>query len=174
MAFEAGRKKWLWRLPWIVLLSIVAIRAVRSYNFDAPRTIPRDDLAFVQLDGAPLPRSLVADKTLVVNFWAPWCPPCRLEIPWLQHLQNQNTGSVLVIGVVADSSEYAHAQAFMAARGVNYTLVRDTAEVERLFGAVSGLPTTFYITRSGAVAHMVSGLIPEALMSHYVKDTMRQ
>ena len=172
MAVESHTKQWLWRIPWILLLAFIALRFVRSYDFHAPKAISRQTLAFVDLQGAPLPETLTGGKTLVVNFWAPWCPPCRLEIPWLQHLQNENAGNLLVIGVVADPDEYSKAQAFMAARGVNYILVRDTPEVEGVFGAVSSLPTTFYVTRSGSVAHTVSGLIPEPLMAHYAKDAM--
>ena len=116
------------------------------------------------LDGNPIPPAAYQGKAILLNFWAPWCPPCRLEIPWLQKLQDQNRGKLVVVGVVADPSEYAHAAAMMRQKGITYLLVRDSADVRAAFGEISVLPTSFYVTPTGRVVHTTRGLVPEPLM----------
>ena len=44
------------------------------------------------LDGTTIPNEDIKGQAVVLNFWAPWCPPCKMEIPWLQRLQNENIG----------------------------------------------------------------------------------
>jgi len=50
------------------------------------------------LDGNPISPSAYEGKAILLNFWAPWCPPCRMEIPWLQKLQNEDRGELVVVG----------------------------------------------------------------------------
>ena len=77
---------------------------------------------------------------------------------------------MVVIGIVADPGKYLQAQTFMTSRGVTYILARETPSVDDIFGAVDGLPTTFYINATGKVVHTARGLIPEILAKHYVNQ----
>lgn len=124
------------------------------------------------MDGTPLPDSLVRGKAVVLNYWAPWCPPCRIETPWLQSLQSSHPRDLLVIGVVADPDQYQQAKLFMQKQGVSYPIVRETSAMDAAFGHIEGLPTTFYISSKGKVLHTASGLIPQLLMQHYVSDAI--
>ena len=124
------------------------------------------------LDGKPIAPVVYQGKAMVVNFWAPWCAPCRLEIPWLQKLQAENGGRLVVVGVVADAREYAHAEAMMRQKGVTYLLAQDSPELDRTFGSPAALPTSFYLTPSAHVAHTVSGIVPQYMMRKYADDAM--
>jgi thiol-disulfide isomerase/thioredoxin len=130
------------------------------------------NFGLIGLDGKPIHSSDLAGKAIVLNFWAPWCPPCKMEIPWLQSLQDADRGKLVVIGVVADPKEYDHAAAFMKAKDVNYLLVQDSDALESAFGSVGSLPTTFYITPTHHVVHTVSGLAPEYMMKRYAHDAI--
>ncbi len=168
------RHRWLARLPVLLVLAFVMFRFIQIHRLHAPKQIDRTTLALVNLDGTPIPAAKTLGKAIVLNYWAPWCPPCKLEIPWLQRIQDRHPNDLVVVGVVADPDEYTHAQAFMASRGVSYTLVRETPALDNIVGAVSSLPTTFYIRGSGRVVHATSGLVPEPLMKRYAADALNQ
>jgi cytochrome c biogenesis protein CcmG/thiol:disulfide interchange protein DsbE len=160
-------KSWRRRIPSIalaILFAFVLWRFAALWFSHSPARVDLGSLHLVQLDGTPVPPAALAGKALVVNFWAPWCPPCRMETPWLQHLQTREAGRLLVVGVVADPGEYQHAQRMMRKEGVTYLLVRDTSDVQAAFGSITELPTSFYVAPSGAVVHTTHGLVPEPLM----------
>jgi len=158
---------------------IVFVAALLAYRFVPRRAAapsPANAVAFTLtgLDGNPISPSVYKDKAVLLNFWAPWCPPCRMEIPWLQKLQNENRARLVVVGVVADPDQYAHAAAFMRQRGITYLLAQDSPSLERAFGDPSALPTSFYISPSSHVVHSVTGLVPEYTMHRYVAEAIRQ
>jgi thiol-disulfide isomerase/thioredoxin len=155
---------------WVALLLIFGVAAYRFVRLQSGASPTRVDLRSVTLEGLngqPISTATLSGKALLVNFWAPWCPPCRMEIPWLQQLQERKAGKLLVLGVVADPSQYDKAEEFMRARGVTYLLLRDSPSLEAALGGTSALPTSYYIAPSGAVLHVIRGLIPEALMARY-------
>jgi thiol-disulfide isomerase/thioredoxin len=129
------------------------------------------EVALENLDGSPLPRRVTEGKAVLVNFWAPWCGPCRAEMPWLERLQTEHP-EIAVIGVEDDPDEYRNAGILAAQTGIHYPLVRATRPVLSTFGHVVLLPTTLYISRSGKVLHTVNGVVPEALMIRYAQDAI--
>ncbi len=165
-------RRWLMQLPAWVILAFFAFRFIQLHQINAPKQIDRSTLALVNLDGTSMGEAATAGKAIVLNYWAPWCPPCKLEIPWLQHIQDLHPDDLAVVGVVADPDQYKHAQAFMISRGISSTLARETPALDHVVGVVSALPTTFYISASGRVAHATSGLIPEPLMKRYAADAL--
>ena len=165
---------WLRRLPAIALLCCISFLYLRRITLKSPANVALSSLHLVDLNGNSMPDSALQGKAILLNYWAPWCPPCRLEIPWLQQLQTANPQNLLVIGVVADDSQYKQAAAFMKQRGISYPLVRETPSLQASFGDITGLPTTFYLSSQGKVVHAVRGLTPQLLMDHYVADIIRE
>ncbi len=163
---------WSRRAPAIMLLGFLSFLYIKRQLIKIPERVDMATLGLIDVDGVPLPDSLVRRKAVVLNYWAPWFPPCRMETPWLQKLQAAYPKHLLVVGVVADSDQYQQAKAFMRKHGVSYPIVRETSSIDSLFVHVAGLPTTFYISSKGKVLHTASGLVPELLMEHYVKDTI--
>jgi thiol-disulfide isomerase/thioredoxin len=166
--------RWLLWVASALLLVAAAFRVVRLHSGATPERVDLRSVTLEELDGQPVPLASLSGKALIVNFWAPWCPPCRLEIPWLQHLQDSSAGRLLVLGVVADPGQYDRARAFMQARGVRYLLLRDSPSLEGAFGGISALPASFYVAPSGIVVHASRGLIPEPLMAYYARRARNQ
>jgi cytochrome c biogenesis protein CcmG/thiol:disulfide interchange protein DsbE len=123
------------------------------------------------LDGSRFPVEKLEGRAVMINFWAPWCGPCRREIPWLKRLQAEHP-DLVVIGVEDDPEVLQQAVSMASSEQIQYPLVQNSDAVRAEFGHVVELPTTLYVSRSGKVLHTVGGLIPEALMEHYAKDAL--
>jgi thiol-disulfide isomerase/thioredoxin len=144
---------------------------LRTVHYSAPSHVQMSSLPLENLDGTPFPQQTTAGKAVLVNFWAPWCGPCRSEIPWLQRLQEANP-DLVVIGIEDDPDEFRNAGILAAQTKITYPLVRTSGAVRSVFGHVVLLPTTLYVSRSGKVVHTVGGVIPELLMKHYASDAL--
>ncbi len=117
------------------------------------------------MDGTVVHSEDLAGKVVLVNFWATWCTPCRLEMPALQklHAEKESAGLV-VLGISQDRGSRGGVAEFLAERDITYPVAYDTREIERAFGGVSMLPTTFLIDRRGVIRHQVFGFFaPPAL-----------
>ncbi len=157
----------------LVVIVLVAHHLIPA-RAAAPTAANAKSFTLQGLNGEPIEPSAYAGKAVVLNFWAPWCPPCKLEIPWLQKLQEANRGRLVVVGVVADPETYARAAAMMRQKGITYLLAQDTPSLEQAFGNPSALPTSYYLSSSSHVVHRVSGLVPEYIMRRYAADAMGQ
>lgn len=108
------------------------------------------------LDGRELALSELRGKPVVMNFWASWCVPCRLEMPILSSAAQRYRGRVQFLGVnVLDRP--AQAKAFVRRLGVTFPSVVDEegGVLERY--RVVGLPTTVFLTRSGRILEVHAG-----------------
>ena len=93
------------------------------------------------LDGDTLRSTDLAGKVVVVNFWATWCVPCRLEVPSLQKLHERHLGEDLVVlGLSVDVGGEAAIREYLRERGVTYPVARATDAQRRAFGAEERVP----------------------------------
>ncbi|GAC1693091.1 MAG: hypothetical protein NVS9B5_35540 [Terriglobales bacterium] len=150
----------------LVLYRVVSIRHVRG-----PESGIIPSITMRTLDGQQISPENLRGKAILLNFWATWCGPCRLEVPWLQRIATEHSkDGLIVIGVLEDDASDSAVHIFMAEHHASYAVVRDNGDISNRMGGISGLPTTFYIRRDGSIAHAVGGLIPETLMKAYVND----
>ena len=162
---------WKGRLPAIVFVVVAAIFYLRTTAYIPPRHIALGSLPLQALDGRPLPPHAFAGRPVLLNFWAPWCGPCRAELPWLQRLQTQHP-ELTVIGLEDDPDEFQNASAVAAEAGISYPMLRTSGPLRAALGRVVELPTTLYISRSGKVIHTVSGVIPEEMIERYAMEAV--
>jgi thiol-disulfide isomerase/thioredoxin len=163
---------WRSRLPAIFFLCAVSFLYFRSSVFRAPKHLDLASLDLKTLSGRPLPQSSFQNKAVVLNFWAPWCGPCVVEMPALQRLQTAHSGDLLIVGIVQDPGTYTEAALFAAAHGITYPILRESGAITSAIGAMSTIPVTLYVDRSGKVVHSVTGGISEARMKQYITDTL--
>ncbi|MEZ5219057.1 MAG: TlpA disulfide reductase family protein [Ilumatobacteraceae bacterium] len=94
----------------------------------------------------------------VLNFWAPWCPPCRQEMPDFDSVAAARSDEVHIVGV-ATGTEEAAAKEFADQIGVSYDLVYDVDDVALSDLGISGLPATLFLDADGRVVDSVSGML---------------
>jgi cytochrome c biogenesis protein CcmG/thiol:disulfide interchange protein DsbE len=126
---------------------------------------PAPDFALKSLDGRTVKLSELRGKAVVLNFWATWCEPCKIEMPWFVELNNKYKAQGLeLVGINVDDSVDSKKKVqdevakFAQELGVNYTVLAGTTDVADAYGGVQYLPTTVYIDRSGIIYEHVYGL----------------
>lgn len=123
------------------------------------------DYQFVALDGSEVRSADLRGQVVVLNFWATWCGPCKLEMPSLQSLhEDLGAEGVAVLGLSTDVGDAGVVREFLDERDIDYPVGRASNEHRRAFGGIAGIPTTFIIDRTGIVRHRVVGYFaPPAL-----------
>jgi len=116
-------------------------------------TAPKADLSFSmkEMDGKELRFADLKGQVVLLNFWATWCGPCRMETPWLVALQEKYRGQGFrAIGISVDDPPEA-IPPFAREFGINYPLLlgKDREDVQKAFGPVMVLPMTVIIGRDG-------------------------
>jgi thiol-disulfide isomerase/thioredoxin len=117
-------------------------------------------LQAVDLLGRPVNKDNWAGKVVLVNFWATWCPPCRVEIPELIALKNEYKDRLEIVGISEDDDPPVEVLKFTRMKGMTYPVVMATSELIQAYGGVPALPTSFLIDTQGRVVQKHSGLYP--------------
>jgi len=114
-------------------------------------------------------------KVLVLNFWAPWCPPCREEIPGFMRLQKKYAARGLqFVGIALD--EATKVQAYVDEVGIPYPILLGEMDAVRLGHAagnrLGGLPYTLILDRQGHPVEQVTGALDEARLDGIVASLL--
>ncbi len=116
----------------------------------------------VNLDGKRVSLADFKGKPVLVNFWATWCGPCKLEMPWFQEFNQKYAGQGLVVlGLAADDAGKTVIASTAKKSGVTYPILLADDKVEQAYGGVDYLPETFYVDRSGKVMLETAGITSE-------------
>ena len=135
--------------------------------------IPAPDFELATLDGRRVKLSDFRGQAVLLNFWATWCPPCKIEMPWFVDMQKQyGKDGLVVLGVAMDDTESSKIAEFAHEMGVNYQVLLGTDQVSDDYGDVRSLPTTFYIDRNGTIVSKAVGLLDRQAIEDDVKKAL--
>jgi peroxiredoxin len=98
-------------------------------------------------------------KVVLLDFWATWCGPCTIEIPWFTEFQRKyKDRGFEVLGVSMDEDGWKAITPFVTQKKVNYRIVLGDDKTGDQYGGLEALPTTFVIDRDGRIAAVHVGL----------------
>ena len=137
------------------------------------RGVAAPDFELASLDGKKVKLSDYRGKAVLLNFWATWCSPCKVEMPWFVDLQKKyGNDGLVVLGVAMDDSDNSKIAQFASEMGVNYPILLGTDKVSDQYGNVQFLPTTFYIDREGRIIGKGTGLLGRGEIEENVQKAL--
>ncbi|MGC2660521.1 MAG: redoxin domain-containing protein [Bryobacteraceae bacterium] len=117
------------------------------------------DFKLKDASGMSVELSSYRGKVVLLNFWATWCGPCEMEIPWfVQFEQEYKSKGFEVVGISMDDDGWQVIKPFISAKKINYRILLGDDSVTQLYGGVDALPTSFMIDRDGRIAAVHIGL----------------
>ena len=156
-----------------------ATTADADQNSPAAQGLPdfREKLApsftLKSVDGKTVSLADYKGKAVLLNFWATWCGPCKLEMPWLIQMQKKYASKgFTVLGISEDDGSTKEVSDFMAKMGVDYPVLMYDDQMNKAYGGIDYLPTSYYIGRDGKVIVEAGGLISESEMEANIQKIL--
>jgi len=133
------------------------------------------DFELEALGGKNVKLSDFRGKAVLLNFWATWCGPCKIEMPWFVQLQQEyGPQGLQVVGVAMDDASTEDIAKFVKEMGVNYPILLGKEAVGESYGGVDVLPTTFFLDRDGKIVAREFGLQSRSIFVDHIKQALSQ
>jgi peroxiredoxin len=132
------------------------------------------DFALKDEDGKVVHLSDYRGKVVLLDFWATWCGPCKIEIPWFMDFQRKNQErGLVVLGVSMDDEGWEVIKPFVKGVKMNYRVLIGNDQTAQLYGGVDALPTTFLIDRDGRIAAVHVGLVDRKEFENGIEELLQ-
>ncbi len=166
------KKKWL-----SLILAGILVGVVTGLSYGAPEGVqkvrPAKEFSLKDLSSKKVNLSDFRGKVILLNFFTTWCPPCRIEIPELVKIyqQNKNKGLV-VLGISLDKDVVPFMlKNFAKEMKISYPVLIGTEEVADSY-QITGVPATFVISKEGKAYKRFDGLVPTDHLEKALKDLL--
>jgi len=173
-----GKRSSISALPfWGALVLIVAVFGcggetshVEDMAADTNAGNKMPDFVLPNLEGEMIPSSDLSGKVVLIDFWATWCPPCRLEVPHLIELHDSyKSQGFEILGIALDNQGAEVVEPFVRENGITYPIVIGNPEVVMAFGGLTGIPTAIMVDRSGNMVKKYVGYTEKAVFEEDIK-----
>jgi len=152
----------------IFLFILIILGCEKSFSSDKV-----SNFQFKTIDNKILDLSQFYGKVVIVDFWASWCPPCIKEIPHFIELQEKYKNEVQFIGLNVGEKESDIREFIKSIGGINYIVGYSNERIEKLFGGISGLPTTFIIGKDVKIKAKVIGYRSKEWFENQIISALR-
>jgi thiol-disulfide isomerase/thioredoxin len=126
------------------------------------------------LDGKKVSLSDYKGRPVLVNFWATWCGPCKVEMPWFEEFRKQYASQGFEILGLTDDVEVGKEKIAKVSEkiGVTYPILMTDGKVQEAYGGLDVLPVSFYVDRNGKIVVQTAGLGPKDEVEAHIKETI--
>jgi thiol-disulfide isomerase/thioredoxin len=130
---------------------------------------PAPEFSLKDIDGRTVTLADYKGKVVLLNFWATWCGPCKIEIPWFAEFeQKYKDRGFAVLGVAMDEEGWDAVKPYLAEAKVNYRVIMGNDTVAGLYGGVESLPTTFILDQNGRIVSTHVGLVSKSVYENEI------
>jgi thiol-disulfide isomerase/thioredoxin len=145
---------------------------------------PAPAFTLTGLDGKKISLANYQGKALLINFWATWCGPCKIETPWIVDLRNRYAAQgfeVLGIDTEGDDAkpgseawtkDRAAVEKFVKQQKMPYPVLFGGDSISKPYGGLDDLPASFYVNRKGVVVASQVGIDSESAMEANIKKAL--
>ena len=148
----------------------------QSKAADGPSPIkigaPAPKLVLKDLEGHTVDLESLKGKVVIVDFWATWCEPCQVMIPWLEEFHNRYASQGLEIVGVSMDDDIKDVKPFVDKAKMNYPILFGNDAIADAWGGVFGLPTSFMIDRQGKIRATHQGLIGKDVIEKDIRSML--
>ncbi|MDT8304375.1 MAG: TlpA disulfide reductase family protein [Anaerolineae bacterium] len=131
------------------------------------------DFTLMDVDGNAVRLSDFREQPVMINFWATWCAPCRIEMPAMQAVYEAHRDDSLVILAINQGETAAQARQFFTELGLSYSLLLDPENaVLQRYGIGSFLPSSLFIAPSGEITAIHRGPLSQKQLLQYVEQIL--
>ena len=142
----------------------------------APKMRGKKAPAFVltNLEGKKVSLADYKGRPVLVNFWATWCGPCKVEMPWFEEFRKQYAAQGFEILGLTDDADAGKDLISKTAQkaGVTYPILLTDGKVQTAYGGLDVLPMSFYVDRNGVIVEQTAGLGPKEQIEANIKKTI--
>ncbi|MEO8661945.1 MAG: redoxin domain-containing protein [Bryobacteraceae bacterium] len=132
------------------------------------------DFTLKDNDGRTVKLSDYKGKVVLLNFWATWCGPCKIEIPWFMDFEKQyKDHGFSVLGVAMDDEGWQVVRPFLSEHKVNYRVMVGDEITAQLYQGLDSLPTTFVLDRDGRIAATHVGLVSKSEYQNEITQLLK-
>lgn len=144
------------RFVWAGMLVLVTLRCASAAPLSSGHIAP--PFTMMSQSSKPITLSAYAGKVVLVNFWATWCAPCRVEMPWFEQFSHDyKDRGLVVLGVSMDDEGWKVAKPALDKLKITYPVGLKNKSISKAYGVTESLPVTFLIDRKGMIRMVKEG-----------------
>ncbi|MFH1881189.1 MAG: TlpA disulfide reductase family protein [Planctomycetota bacterium] len=141
----------------------------------SPGAKPAPSFTLQDLKGNQISLSDFKGKVVILDFWATWCPPCVVEIPHFIELYEQyKAQGFAMVGISVDREGVSVVKSFARKYRINYPILMTDGQVDKAYGGIPGIPTTFVIDSAGNIRRKYVGYRDKAVFEADIKALLAE